>query len=118
MTHLSYRAEITSRFRDLLVRHGLYRSGMGLYVIRDLQTLAATGPMAAIPTARARETKAPLDGMGRLIKEKLAIFDPHTKSYDATPAGRDWLAQMQAKGLLMRVADAIRSIEAFKEANP
>lgn len=115
MTYLSYRAEITSRFRDLLEKHSLYHEGLGLYAIRDLETLDEKSPMAALPTFRARETQAPLKSLGKLIKKKMAAFAPETKTYHITPVGMDYLRKLQAEGLLKRVAAAIRSIERFKE---
>lgn len=114
MTHLSYRAEITSRFRDLLVSHDLHIEKLGLYAIRDLERLHKEGPMAAAMAMRMSAGGA----LGKLILRKLAVYDPATKSYSATAKGAAWLAALESKDLLLRVSDAIQSIERFKEVNP
>ena len=113
MTHLSYRADMTARFRDVLVRHELHIEKLGLYAIRDLSRLQKESPMPATVAMRMSAGGA----MGKLILRKLAAYDPMTKTYSATDQGKAWLDALKAKGLLEVAEKTIQDIEAFGEAN-
>lgn len=114
MTYLSYKSEMTSRYRDLLVRHGLHIEKLGLYAVRDLQRLREGEPMASKAAMRLSAGGA----LGKLILRGLAVYEPETKTYTTTSQGKDWLVALQMKGLLEVADSLIKNIEAFREANP
>jgi len=115
MTFESYKAELTSRFTDRLQAHKLWFPQVGMYAVLFAETmLAAPAAMVRCENTHRSHWKAPHECMGRLIKNKLAVFVPDDRHYVLTEAGTEWLAKLKARGLLKAAHQFAEAVEAYK----
>lgn len=88
-------------FMRVTTAAGINRPRCGL-ASRDLVQMLAAGPLPVLnDNDRARLGRLPLwrRQLGPVISDGLAIHDKASRSYLITPAGRDWLAALEAAGL-------------------
>lgn len=115
MTFETYKAELTSRFTDRLQAHGLWFPQVGMYAVLFAETmLVVPAPMVRCENTHRSHWKAPHECMGRLIKNKLAVFVPEQRHYVLTEAGAVWQGKLKARGLLKVARQFADAVEAFK----
>ena len=113
----SFKGKITSRYRELEIRHGMDLMGLAVMGAIGLDLLAE-GPLAqvCVITDGRKRFKAPLEVMGQFIVHGLAKFVPEKKHYEITPEGMARALKLRELGLVEAAKAAKREMDAYQES--
>lgn len=112
----SFKGKITSRYRELEIRHGMDLMGLAVMGAIGLDMLAEGPlPQVCVITDGRKRYKAPMEVMGQFIIHGLAKFVPEKKHYEITPKGLARAVKLRELGLVDAAKAAKREIDAFQE---
>lgn len=110
----SLKSKLTKEFRMACERHGIRLPGIGIRVALLLHRLSGGEiPLEMVYDGRIR--RQPPEGMGVLIKEHKASFQPGTKTYHLTGKGRELVAEMEGHGLFAMAVRLDHEISNYRE---
>lgn len=111
----SLKSKRTKEFRMACERHGIRLPGIGIRVALLLRRLHLSGEIPLENVFDGRVRRQPPEGMGVLIKQHKASFQPGTKTYRITDEGRKLVAEMEGHGLFELAVRLDHEISNYRE---